>query len=101
MITADLSRARDTTSLSVLQFARYMAQDTVLRSGDLGLRDAGSGDRAAIGNLVYDGLRRRRSLAAQMGARQRERQVQPGMCQRRWMQGGGSWGSQETNLVKM
>jgi 16S rRNA (cytosine967-C5)-methyltransferase len=31
-------------------------------------RFAGSGDRAAIGNLVYDGLRRRRSLAAQMGS---------------------------------
>jgi 16S rRNA (cytosine967-C5)-methyltransferase len=30
-------------------------------------RFAGSGDRATIGNLVYDGLRRRRSLAAQMG----------------------------------
>jgi 16S rRNA (cytosine967-C5)-methyltransferase len=29
-------------------------------------RFAGSGDRAAIGNLVYDALRRRRSLAAQM-----------------------------------
>ncbi|KAB2915086.1 MAG: RsmB/NOP family class I SAM-dependent RNA methyltransferase [Hyphomicrobiaceae bacterium] len=31
-------------------------------------RFAGSGDRTAIGNLVYDALRRRRSLAAQMGA---------------------------------
>jgi 16S rRNA (cytosine967-C5)-methyltransferase len=31
-------------------------------------RFAGSGDRAAIGNLVYDALRRRRSLAAQMEA---------------------------------
>ena len=30
-------------------------------------RFAGSGDRAAIGNLLYDALRRRRSLAAQMG----------------------------------
>ncbi len=30
-------------------------------------RFAGSGDRAAIGNLVYDVLRRRQSLAAQMG----------------------------------
>ena len=29
-------------------------------------RFAGSGDRAAVGNLVYDALRRRRSLAAQM-----------------------------------
>jgi len=31
-------------------------------------RFAGSGDRAAIGNLVYDALRRRRSLGAQMGS---------------------------------
>lgn len=31
-------------------------------------RFAGSGDRAAIGNLVYDVLRRKQSLAAQMGA---------------------------------
>ena len=31
-------------------------------------RFAGSGDRSAIGNLVYDALRRKRSLAAQMGA---------------------------------
>ena len=31
-------------------------------------RFAGSGDRAAIGNLVYDALRRKRSLAAQMGS---------------------------------
>jgi 16S rRNA (cytosine967-C5)-methyltransferase len=31
-------------------------------------RFAGSGDRAAIGNLVYDALRRKQSLAAQMGS---------------------------------
>jgi 16S rRNA (cytosine967-C5)-methyltransferase len=31
-------------------------------------RFAGSGDRAAIGTLVYDALRRRQSLAAQMGS---------------------------------
>ncbi|MEQ1615152.1 MAG: RsmB/NOP family class I SAM-dependent RNA methyltransferase [Hyphomicrobiaceae bacterium] len=31
-------------------------------------RFAGSGDRAAIGNLVYDVLRRKHSLAAQMGS---------------------------------
>src|SRR5688572_30928472 len=29
-------------------------------------RFAGSGDRAAIGNLLYDALRRKRSLAARM-----------------------------------
>lgn len=31
-------------------------------------RFAGSGDRAAIGNLVYDALRRKRSIAARMGS---------------------------------
>src|ERR1044071_10142489 len=31
-------------------------------------RFAGSGDRAAIGTLVYDALRRKSSIAAQMGA---------------------------------
>ena len=31
-------------------------------------RFAGSGDRGAIGNLVYDALRRRQSLAARMGS---------------------------------
>lgn len=31
-------------------------------------RYAGSGDRAAVGNLVYDALRRRGSIAARMGA---------------------------------
>ena len=31
-------------------------------------RFAGSGDRAAIGNLVYDAIRRRQSIAAQMGS---------------------------------
>ena len=31
-------------------------------------RFAGSGDRAAVGNLVYDALRRKNSIAAQMGS---------------------------------
>src|SRR5687768_13086329 len=31
-------------------------------------RFAGSGDRAAIGNLVYDALRRKRSFGAQLGS---------------------------------
>ena len=31
-------------------------------------RFAGSGDRSAIGHLVYDALRRRHSLAARMGS---------------------------------
>ena len=39
-----------------------------LKDWGLAHRFAGSGDRAAIGNLVYDVLRRKRSLAAQMGS---------------------------------
>lgn len=38
-----------------------------LRDWGLSHRFAGSGDRAAIGNIVYDAFRRRRSLAAIMG----------------------------------
>lgn len=50
------------------------AIDTQHRPASVALADwgrahrfAGSGDRSAIGTLVYDALRRRRSLAAQMG----------------------------------
>lgn len=39
-----------------------------LKDWGLSHRFAGSGDRSAIGNLVYDVLRRRRSLAARMGS---------------------------------
>ena len=39
-----------------------------LKSWGLNNRFAGAGDRAAIGNLVYDALRRRSSLAHVMGA---------------------------------
>ena len=39
-----------------------------LKSWGLGNRFAGAGDRAAIGNLVYDALRRRASHAYAMGA---------------------------------
>src|SRR5262245_29149833 len=45
---------------------RHRPAATALSDWGKGHRFAGSGDRAAIGNLVYDALRRRRSLAAQM-----------------------------------
>ena len=47
---------------------RHRPAATALADWGKSHRFAGSGDRAAIGNLVYDALRRRRSLAAQMGA---------------------------------
>jgi 16S rRNA (cytosine967-C5)-methyltransferase len=48
--------------------SRHRPAATALADWGKSHRFAGSGDRAAIGNLVYDALRRRRSLAAQMGA---------------------------------
>ena len=45
---------------------RHRPAATALADWGKSHRFAGSGDRAAIGNLVYDALRRRRSLAAQM-----------------------------------
>src|SRR5262245_11292183 len=47
---------------------RHRPVGTALADWGKSHRFAGSGDRAAIGNLVYDALRRRRSLAAQMGS---------------------------------
>jgi 16S rRNA (cytosine967-C5)-methyltransferase len=48
--------------------ARYRPVAEALRDWGLSHRFAGSRDRAAIGNIVYDALRRQRSLAAAMGA---------------------------------
>ncbi|MFZ1103741.1 MAG: MFS transporter, partial [Hyphomicrobiaceae bacterium] len=45
---------------------RHRPAANALADWGKGHRFAGSGDRAAIGNLVYDALRRKRSLAAQM-----------------------------------
>ena len=45
---------------------RHRPVGTALADWGKSHRFAGSGDRATIGNLVYDALRRRRSLAAQM-----------------------------------
>jgi len=45
---------------------RHRPAATALSDWGKSHRFAGSGDRSAIGNLVYDALRRRRSLAAQM-----------------------------------
>jgi 16S rRNA (cytosine967-C5)-methyltransferase len=47
---------------------RHRPAANVLADWGKSHRFAGSGDRAAIGNLVYDALRRKRSLAAQMEA---------------------------------
>ena len=47
--------------------ARHRTVATALSDWGKAHRFAGSGDRAAIGNLVYDVLRRKLSLAAQMG----------------------------------
>ena len=49
-------------------FARHQPAATALSDWGKKHRFAGSGDRAAIGTLVYDALRRRLSLAAQMGS---------------------------------
>ena len=45
---------------------RHRPAATALSDWGKAHRFAGSGDRSAIGNLVYDALRRARSLAAQM-----------------------------------
>jgi 16S rRNA (cytosine967-C5)-methyltransferase len=47
---------------------RHRPAATALADWGRASRFAGSGDRAAIGNLVYDALRRRQSIAAQLGA---------------------------------
>ena len=48
--------------------ARRRPVADALKDWGLSHRFAGSGDRAAIGNLVYDVLRRKRTLAFRMGA---------------------------------
>ena len=45
---------------------RHRPANDALKEWGLGHRFAGSGDRAAIGNLVYDALRRRASIAWRM-----------------------------------
>jgi 16S rRNA (cytosine967-C5)-methyltransferase len=47
-------------------FERHRPASNALADWGKAHRFAGSGDRAAIGTLVYDVLRRRQSLAAQM-----------------------------------
>ncbi len=60
--------ARIKAAIEVLEEAlgRHRPAAAALADWGKSHRFAGSGDRAAIGNLVYDALRRRRSLAAQM-----------------------------------
>lgn len=48
--------------------ARHRPVASALKDWGLSHRFAGSKDRAAIGNIVYDALRQRRSLAAEMAA---------------------------------
>src|SRR5690606_32971118 len=48
--------------------ARKRPVSEALKAWGLNNRFAGSGDRAAIGNLVYDALRRKASHAARMGS---------------------------------
>jgi 16S rRNA (cytosine967-C5)-methyltransferase len=47
--------------------ARHRPAGEALKDWGISHRFAGSGDRAAIGNLVYDALRRRSSIAWRMG----------------------------------
>ena len=47
--------------------SRHRPAAEALKDWGLSHRFAGSGDRAAIGNLVYDALRERSSLAWRMG----------------------------------
>ena len=49
-------------------FSKRRPAAAALKDWGLAHRFAGSGDRAAIGNLVYDALRKRLSLAHRMGA---------------------------------
>lgn len=49
-------------------FSRHQPAATALQDWGKRHRFAGSGDRAAIGTLVYDVLRRKLSLSAQMGS---------------------------------
>ncbi len=48
-------------------FARHNSAAAALHEWGRAHRFAGSGDRSAIGNLVYDALRQKQRLAAQMG----------------------------------
>ncbi|KAB2942645.1 MAG: MFS transporter, partial [Hyphomicrobium sp.] len=62
--------ARIAAATEVLEdiLARHRPAATALADWGKAHRFAGSGDRAAIGTLVFDALRRRASLAARMGA---------------------------------
>jgi 16S rRNA (cytosine967-C5)-methyltransferase len=62
--------ARLTAAVTVLTEITARHRPAALALADWGKasRFAGSGDRSAVGNLVYDVLRRRGSIAARMGA---------------------------------
>jgi len=54
-------------ALDTLRAAGWRGADRVLTAWGRANRYAGSGDRAAVADLVYDALRRRRSLGARLG----------------------------------
>ncbi len=60
------ARIRAAAEILAEIFAHHRPATLVLADWGKAHRFAGSGDRAAIGNLVFDALRRRQSLAAQM-----------------------------------
>ena len=60
------ARIKSATEVLADIFERHRPASNALADWGKAHRFAGSGDRAAIGTLVYDVLRRRQSLAAQM-----------------------------------
>ncbi len=64
------SGARLAAAVTILTEITARHRPAALALSDWGKasRFAGSGDRSAVGNLVYDALRRRGSIAARMGA---------------------------------
>jgi 16S rRNA (cytosine967-C5)-methyltransferase len=62
--------ARLTAAAEVLEaiLTRHQPASTALADWGKAHRFAGSGDRAAIGTIVFDALRRKNSISAQMGA---------------------------------
>src|SRR5215510_14318943 len=61
---------RATAAIEVLQavLERHQPASQALKDWARDHRFAGSADRSAIGNLVFDALRRRNSLSARMGS---------------------------------
>jgi len=62
------ARLRAASEVLEAMFTQHRPAAQALSDWGRAHRFAGSGDRSAIGTLVYDALRRRQSLAARMGA---------------------------------